>query len=394
MPEHSGPPEQSGLPEQSGPLSDLRVIDMATVLAGPGAARYLGDFGADVIKVERPGGDTARGLGWKHPEDGGSMWWKFIARNKRTVTLDLKDPDDLDMARRLCDSADVLIENFRPGKLESLGLDPNDLLERNPKLVITRVTGYGQSGPYAGRAGFASQAEALSGFAAISGDPDGQPLLPPIALTDEVTALAAAFATMVAVHSGVGQVVDVNLIESMLQIMGPLVSLYGATGEMQPRLGSQIPYTVPRNTYRSSDGHWLAVSSSAESVAQRVVELVGLGDDERLGTFGGRVEHREYLDAHVSEWISKRTRSEVLAAFEEVGAAIAPVNDMAAVFADDHIRARNAIVEVDGLPMQNLIARLSATPGVLRWAGRDPDADGSEIRSEVTRRGAEREDPN
>jgi crotonobetainyl-CoA:carnitine CoA-transferase CaiB-like acyl-CoA transferase len=356
---------------------------MATVLAGPGAARYLADFGADVVKVERPGGDTARGLGWRNPTDGESMWWKFIARNKRTVTLDLKDAGDLEVARALCDSADVLIENFRPGKLESLGLDPQTLLERNPKLVITRVTGYGQSGPYAGRAGFATQAEALSGYAAISGEPNGQPMLPPIALTDEVTALAAAFATMVAVHSGVGQVVDVNLIESMLQIMGPLVSLYGTTGEMQERLGSQIPYTVPRNTYQTSDGHWVAVSSSAESVAQRVVDLVGLGDDARFSSFSGRVDHREYLDDHVRDWINKRTRSEVLTAFDQVGAAVAPVHDMAAIFADEHFRAREAVVEVDGVPMQNLIARLSATPGELRWAGREMDADGAEIRAEA-----------
>jgi crotonobetainyl-CoA:carnitine CoA-transferase CaiB-like acyl-CoA transferase len=208
-------------------------------------------------------------------------------------------------------------------------------------------------------------------------------MLPPIALTDEVTALAAAFATMVAVHSGVGQVVDVNLIESMLQIMGPLVSLYGTTGEMQERLGSQIPYTVPRNTYQTSDGHWVAVSSSAESVAQRVVDLVGLGDDARFSSFSGRVDHREYLDDHVRDWINKRTRSEVLTAFDQVGAAVAPVHDMAAIFADEHFRAREAVVEVDGVPMQNLIARLSATPGELRWAGREMDADGAEIRAEA-----------
>ncbi|HTO01280.1 MAG TPA: CoA transferase, partial [Microthrixaceae bacterium] len=210
-----------------GPLSNLKVIDVATVVAGPGCARYLADYGADVIKVERPGGDTARNLGWKHPDDGQSLWWKILGRNKRNIELDLKNADDLETMLRLCDSADILVENFRPGTLERLGLGPDVLLGRNPKLVITRVTGFGQDGPYRDRPAFATQAEALSGFAAINGEPDGKPLLPPIALTDEVTAMVAAFATMVAVHSGVGQIVDVNLIESMLQLMGPQIPLFG-----------------------------------------------------------------------------------------------------------------------------------------------------------------------
>lgn len=367
-----------------GPLSDLRVLDLAAVIAGPGAARYLADFGADVIKVERPGaGDTSRVMGWRDPADGESLWWKLVGRNKRTIALDLKDPGELAVMLALCDSADVLIENFRPGTLERLGLGPEMLIERNPKLVVTRVTGYGQDGPYASKAGFATQAEALSGYAAISGEPDGKPLLPPIALTDEVTALAAAFATMVAVHSGVGQVVDVNLIESMLQLMGPLVALYGVHGETQARLGGGVPYTVPRNTYRCSDGHWVAVSTSAESVAARVMELVGLGHDARFATFEGRMAHREEVDRQVGEWIGARTRDEVLSEFDAAHAAAAPVHDMADIFADPHFSQRGAIVELDGVPMQGLIARLSATPGRLRWAGRPIDADGAEIRAEL-----------
>ncbi len=368
----------------AGPLSDLRVVDLATVIAGPGAARYLADFGADVIKVERPdGGDTSRAMGWRYPADGESLWWKLVGRNKRTIALDLKDSGDLEVMLALCDSADVLIENFRPGTLERLGLGPEMLIERNPKLVVTRVTGYGQDGPYSAKPGFATQAEALSGYAAISGEPDGKPLLPPIALTDEVTALAAAFATMVAVHSGVGQVVDVNLVESMLQLMGPLVALYGVHGETQARLGGGVPYTVPRNTYQCSDGHWVAVSTSAESVAERVMELVGVGHDARFATFEGRMAHREEVDRRVAEWIGSRTREEVLAGFDAVHAAAAPVHDMADIFADAHVLQRGAIVELDGVPMQALIARLSATPGRLRWAGRPLDADGAEIRAEL-----------
>lgn len=367
-----------------GPLADLRVIDVATVVAGPGCARYLADFGADVIKVERPGGDTVRDLGWKDPADGTSLWWKIVSRGKRLIELDLKDPDDLATMRALCDGADVLVENFRPGTLERLGLGPEVLHATNPRLVITRVTGFGQTGPYRDRAAFATQAEALSGFAAINGEPDGQPLLPPIALTDEVAALVGAFATMVAVHSGVGQVVDVNLIESMLQLMGPLVPLYGMLGQTQERLGAGIPYTVPRNTYRCSDGTWVAVSSSAESVAQRVLELVGLGGDERFAGFDARVEHRSLIDERLSAWIGARTRDEVLAEFERVHAAAAPVYDMSDIFSDPHYLERAAITTVDGVPMPDVVARLSATPGRVRWAGGARDADGEQIRAELS----------
>ena len=366
-----------------GPLADLRVIDLATVIAGPGCARYLGDFGADVIKVERPGGDTARDLGWKDPRDGQSLWWKIVGRNKRTITLDLKDPADLAVMLQLCDSADVLVENFRPGTLERLGLAPEILHERNPGLIITRVTGFGQTGPYKDRAAFATQAEALSGFAALNGEPGGQPLLPPIALTDELAAIVAAFATMVAVHSGQGQVVDVSLIESMLQIMGPLVPLFGMLGQTQQRLGAGIPYTVPRNTYQTSDGKWVAVSSSAESVAQRVLQLIGLDGDTELAGFDGRVAHRERIDAHMAEWMLQRTQAQALAEFEQVDAAAAPVYDMADIFADPQYQARNAIITVDGVPMPQLIAQLSATPGAVRWAGRAQNQDAAQIRAEA-----------
>lgn len=368
-----------------GPLADLRVIDCSTVIAGPGCARYLADFGADVIKVERPGGDTARDLGWRDPSDDESLWWKIMGRGKRTITLDLKQLDDLAVMLDLCDSADVLVENFRPGVLERLGLAPEVLHRRNPDLVVTRVTGFGQDGPYRDRPAFATQAEALSGFAAINGEPDGAPLLPPIALTDEVTGLVAAFATMVAVHSGRGQVVDVSLMESMLQMMGPLVPLYGLLGQTQERLGAGIPYTVPRNTYRCGDGRWVAVSSSAESVAQRVLELVGLGGDPRFVGFEARVAHRAEIDERLSEWIGARGRDEVLAEFDRVQAAAAPVYDMSDIFADPHYAARGALTEVDGVPMADVVARLSVTPGSVRWAGRPQDHDGDEIRAELDR---------
>ncbi|HZM30673.1 MAG TPA: CoA transferase, partial [Acidimicrobiales bacterium] len=210
-------------PPPAGPLVGLRVLDLATVVAGPGAARYLADFGADVLKIERPGGgDSTRTLGLPDPRDGTSAYWKVLARNKRCATLDLKSDEGREAVLRLVEDAHVLVENFRPGVLERLRLPPEVLLARNPRLVICRVTAFGQDGPYAHRPGFATLAEAMSGFAAINGEAEGGPLLPPIALTDEVTALAAAFSIMVALHSGVGQVVDVTLLESLLQCMGPL----------------------------------------------------------------------------------------------------------------------------------------------------------------------------
>ncbi|MGI9031082.1 MAG: CaiB/BaiF CoA transferase family protein [Ilumatobacteraceae bacterium] len=365
----------------TGPLADLRIVDISTVIAGPNCARYLADFGADVIKVERPGGDTLRNMAWRDDRDGEGLWWKLANRGKRTVVADLKDDADRAVVLGLLDTAHVLVENFRPGALERMGLGPEVLHARNPGLVITRVTGFGQDGPYASRPGFATIAEAMSGFAAINGEPDGQPLLPPIALTDEVTALAAAFATMVALHSGRGQVVDVNLLETMFQLMGPLASVYARLGEQQPRLGSGLPYSVPRGTYRCRDGRWVAVSTSSDSVAARVMGLLGLGADPRFATFAGRVEHREEVEAHMAAWCARRTGDEVLEAFGAAHAAVGLVMDMADIAADPHYAARGAIAEVGDVPMQGLIARLSATPGVLRWPGRRLDADGDEIRA-------------
>jgi crotonobetainyl-CoA:carnitine CoA-transferase CaiB-like acyl-CoA transferase len=375
----------------AGPLGDLRVVDCSTVVAGPGCARYLADFGADVVKVERPdGGDTTRVMGWRDPRDDVALWWKLAGRGKRTVVLDLKSAAGLDAMLGLLEDADVLVENFRPGTLERLGLGPDVLLARNPRLVITRVSGFGQDGPYAARPGFATLAEAMSGFAAVNGEPDGAPLLPPIALTDEVTALSAAFATLVAVHSGVGQVVDVNLLESLFQLMGPLISAHHLLGYVQPRLGSGIPYSVPRGTYRTADGAWVAVSTSAESVAARVMALLGVGDDPRFATFAGRVEHRDEIEALVTAWVGARPLEEVLAGFDAVEAAIAPVLTMADIATDPHYLARGSVVEVDGVPMQGLIARLSATPGRIRHAGRPLGADTEEVLAELVNRQRER----
>jgi crotonobetainyl-CoA:carnitine CoA-transferase CaiB-like acyl-CoA transferase len=362
------------------PLSDLRVVDISTVLAGPNCARYLADFGADVIKVERPDtGDSLRGMAWRDPRDGEGLWWKLVNRNKRNIALDFKNEEDLALLRKLLDDAHVLVENFRPGTLERLGLAPDDLLKRNPKLVIVRVSGFGQDGPYASRPGFASIAESMAGLAAVSGDPNGPPMLPAIALTDETTGIAAAFATMVALHSGVGQVVDINLLTTVFQIMGPVISLFKLSGELQPRLGSGLPYSVPRGVYQCKDEKWVGVSASSDSVAARIMTVLGVGSDTRFATFDGRTENRDELEALMVAWCAQRTRDEVVATLAQADAAVGPVFDMADIAADQHYAARHMIETVGTTPMQGLIASLSRTPGVLRWEGRVLDADHEDI---------------
>jgi crotonobetainyl-CoA:carnitine CoA-transferase CaiB-like acyl-CoA transferase len=369
------------------PLEGVRVVELATVLAAPGAARYLADFGADVIKVEPPGGDPTRRMGWIGPGEEDGYFWKLINRNKRLVTLDLKDEDERAAFLSLTGGASVLIENMRPGKLEGLGFAPERLLAVNPALVILRVSGFGQTGPYAQHPGFATIAEALSGFADLLGEPGGGPLLPPIALTDEVTALVGAFATLVALRhaeaTGQGQVVDVNLLTSMFQIMGPLPSAYAHMGYLQPRLGSGLTYTVPRGTYRCADGRWVAISASSESVAARLMEVLGVGGDPRFASFQARTANREALEATVRTWVGARTSDEAVALIRSVDAAIAPVQNMADIFVNPHFAARDMIVSVGGVQMQGLVAEMSRTPGRLDHPGGPRGPGGREIREQI-----------
>ena len=364
------------------PLHNLRVLDISTVLAGPNCARYLADFGADVIKVEIPGtGDSLRSMAWRDPRDDTGLWWKLVNRNKRTIALDLKNDQDRIVFLSLLDEAHVLVENFRPGTLERLGFAPDLLLARNPQLVVTRISGFGQDGPYASRPGFASIAESMAGLAAISGEPDGPPALPAIALTDEVTGITAAFATMVALHSGQGQVIDVNLLQTMFQIMGPLISLYKLTGTLQPRLGSGLPYTVPRGVYLCSDDKWVGVSASSDSVAIRVMGVLGVANDERFSTFSGRMKNRVELEQLMTQWCAERTQAEAVQLLSDAEAAVGPVFDMSDIASDQHFVYRDMIPTVGDTPMQGLIASLSVTPGELRWEGRPHNADGDDIRT-------------
>jgi crotonobetainyl-CoA:carnitine CoA-transferase CaiB-like acyl-CoA transferase len=357
-------------------LEGIRVVEVATLLAAPGAARHLADFGAEVTKVEPPAGDPVHRLGWIDPRDGESFFWKILGRNKRSVTLDLRTEQGSSALWRLLDGADVLIENLRPGRLERLGFAPATLAERNPGLVVLRVSGFGQDGPYAGRPGFATLAEAMGGFAALNGEPDGPPLLPPVALTDEIAALAGAFAVLVALHhrdrTGEGQVIDLSLLDTMVHMLGALPSAWAHLGYRQPRLGSGIPYTVPRGTYRCADGTWVAISTSSEGVARRVLELLGVADDPRFATFADRAGHRRELDERMAAWVAARTQAEVVEAFDAAEAAVAPVLGVPELMADPHVRARGTFVEVDGVVMPAPLPRLSRTPGVVRHAGRPP----------------------
>ena len=389
----------SGAGGRQGPLAGIQVVDMATVIAGPGAARLFADFGADVIKVESPSGDSVRRLGWRPPEgdgDSDSYFWKLQGRNKRAIVLDLKTSEGLDAMLALLDGADLLVENLRPGKLEALGLAPEVLLARNPRLVILRITAFGQSGPYAHRPGFATVAEALSGYAAISGEPDGPPLLPPVALTDELTGTLGAFGAMTALwearRSGQGQVIDLSLVDSVMSVMGPLPSAFAHLGYEQPRLGAGIPYSVPRGTYRCADGEWVALSASSDTVAGRVLKLIGAGDDERFITFTDRFENRDALEALVSGWVAERPSAEVIRRFEEADAAIAPVYTMADLFADEHFAQRGLFTTVEDVVMQAVSPRLSRTPGRVVFAGRPLGADTDEVLAELRGRETVRAD--
>lgn len=356
-----------------GPLVGLKVIDLATVVAGPGVAKYFADYGADVIKVERPSGDSTRSMGWTQPGESDSLWWKLVNRGKRSLVLDLKQSSDLEVLKELISSADLLIENMRPGKIEQLGLDPDELIKRNPKLVVLRVSGFGQSGPYAQKPGFATIAEALSGLSGLLGEPDGGPLLPPIALTDEVTALVGSFSAMMAIfhakQTGQGQVVEIDLVNSVLQIMGPLPAAWDSMGYLQPRLGSSIPYSIPRGTYQCSDGVWVALSASAESVAGRLIETIGGGGDPRFISFKERFENREALEELARNWIGSRPSTEVIRIIDAADAAIAPVYTMQQVIEDPHFIECESFTRVDGILMQNLVARMSRTPGKINSVG-------------------------
>ncbi|WP_435118616.1 CaiB/BaiF CoA transferase family protein [Amycolatopsis thermoflava] len=378
----------------AGALAGLRVVDAATLFAGPMAAMHLGDMGAEVIKVEHPGRpDPARNHGVaKH---GVNLWWKTLGRNKRTITADLGKPGGREVFLKLAERSDVIIENFRPGTLERWDLGYDELSARNARLVLARVTGFGQIGPYRRRPGFGTLAEAMSGFAAATGEPDGPPTLPPFGLADGIASLATAYAIMVALsareRTGRGQVVDTAIVEPILAMLGPQITRWDQLRSVQPRTGNRSVNNAPRNTYRTGDGQWVAVSTSAQSIAERVMRLVGrpdLIDEPWFASGAERAKHADELDEAVGAWIARHTRDEVVAEFEAAQAAVAPIYDAADIVEDPQFRALGTIHEIEDPElgptlMQGPIFRLSGHDGVIAHTGRAHGADTDEVLGEL-----------
>ncbi|MBX9847363.1 MAG: CoA transferase [Xanthobacteraceae bacterium] len=363
-----------------GPLHGVRVLDLSRLVAGNMVSLQLGDFGADVIKVEPPSGDPLRD--WR---DGGkSLHWKTYARNKRSIMLDLRQGAAKDALLRLIKTADVLIENYRPGTLEEMGLGPDVLLKANPGLIVVRVSGFGQTGPYAELPGFGTLVEAMSGFAARTGFPDREPVLPPLALADMIAGLYGAFATVTALRArdsgaahgqqGKGQVIDLSLLESIFSVLGPEAAIYAQTGSVKERVGSASNTSSPRNVYRCADGHYVALSGSTQAMAKRVFETIGRADmikDPRFASNSDRVKHRPLVDAAVGGWFAQRTREEALRLMREASVTVGPVYTIADAMSDAHFRGRGVIVDVEDrelgrVPMHNIVPRLSDTPGAWR----------------------------
>jgi crotonobetainyl-CoA:carnitine CoA-transferase CaiB-like acyl-CoA transferase len=320
--------------------------------------------------------------GHGHSKDGVPLWWKEVARNKRTVALDLKAENGAAVFRRLAATADVIVENFRPGTLERWGSGAEVLHRDNPGLVVVRLTGFGQTGPYSSRPGFGTLAEAMSGFADATGEPDGPPTLPAFGLADSICGIAASSATLMALRhrdsTGRGQVVDMNILQPIMTAVGPAPTVFQQLGVLETRHGNRSTNNAPRNTYETSDGKWVAVSTSAQRIAERVMELVGhpeVIDEDWFQTGHGRVQHVDMLDAYVGDWIKQRTREQVLDAFTEAGAAVAPVYNAQDIVEDPHIRETEMLLEVDDddlgpMLQHNVMWRLSETPGRIRFTGR------------------------
>jgi len=368
--------------EQPGALAGIKVLDLATLYAGPLIATTLGDFGADVVKVEHPRGDDARR--WGKSRDGIPLWWKVISRNKKLIALDLHETEDRRIVKELCTWADVVVENFRPGRLEAWGLGYDELAKDNPGLILARVTGFGQTGPYSSRPGFGTLAEAFSGFAALTGPADGPPTLPPFGLADGVAALSGTCAVLTALHwrqnagEGRGQVIDLSLYEPLFSILGPQVIEYDQLGTLQSRQGNRSPRTAPRNTYETLDQHWVALSAGTQQVADRVftaIQQPELANDTRFSTSEARHDHAEAIDKIMADWIARHPLEEVLASFESAQAPIAPVYTTAQILEDPQYLARQSVTVVEdpdlgSVRMQNVVPRLSQTPGRVRYTGK------------------------
>lgn len=363
------------------PLSGLRVLDIATMAAAPWSAAYLAEFGADVVKVEFPGtGDHQRK--WGTPKNGEGLFWKSMGRNKRSVTLNLGKPAGAALFKRMAEEADVIIENFRPGTLERWGIGPDVLLALNPRLVILRITGFGQTGPYHERPGFGTLAESLTGFAHLTGQEDGPPTLPNMPLADGLAGVTGAYAVMLALYhrdanGGAGQVIDLSLCEPLLRLVEPSLMDYDQFGIARGRIGNRSDHVAPRTTYQCGDGRWVALSASAAPIFTRLAHAIDqpeLATDPRFRDNAARLENHVALDAIIGDWMAQHPRDEVLARMEQFEVAVAPIYDIPEVFADPQFRARESFTTVqdpDLGPMRlvNVVPRLSATPGRVTSTG-------------------------
>lgn len=363
------------------PFAGVKVIDISNFLAAPMSTMFFADFGADVIKIEQPGrGDEVRY--WGRNKDGVGLYFKILGRGKRSVTLDLRKPFGVEAVKRLVKDADILVENYRTGTLEKWGIGPDVLQAINPGLIIVRVTGFGQTGPYRERPGFGTLAEAFAGFVHINGEPDRPPLLPGFGLADSTTGLMAAFLASAALHekrrSGKGQIVDLAIYETLFTLLGPQAIDFDQLGAVQQRQGSRLPFTAPRNTYRTRDGKWVSMAGSAQSTFERIcaaLEVPDLVKDSRFSDNRVRLDNAAALDVELQGAIGKLDFDELMRRFLAIDAPVAPVNDIAQIFADPQFQARENIATVEdaelGGPvrMQNVVGKFSETPGEIRHAG-------------------------
>jgi crotonobetainyl-CoA:carnitine CoA-transferase CaiB-like acyl-CoA transferase len=364
--------EHSGAP---GPLKGVRVLDLSRLVAGNMLTLQLADFGAEVVKVEPPEGDTLRQ--WK--VQGVATSWKTYARNKKSLCLNLRDPQARDILLRLADAAQVLIESFRPGTLENMGLAPGLLHSRNPGLIVVRISGWGQQGPYSRRPGFGTLVEGMSGFASMNGFPDREPVLPPIYLADSIAGLYGASAVLVALREveargGRGQVIDLPLLDAMVSVLGPQAANYRLTGKVKQRTGSRSTNSAPRNAYCCRDGKWVCLAASTQQMAERLFRSIGRDDliaDPRYRINAQRVEHAAELDAIIGAFIARRTQAENVAFFERAEVTIGPIYDVAQLVEDPHVVANELVTEIPdedmgSMPMHNVVPRLTGTPGAIR----------------------------
>ena len=361
-------------PEAAGPLRGLRVLDLSRLFAGNVLTQVLGDYGAEVIKIEPPAGDTLRA--WKTKDV--SIHWKVYARNKKSVALELRKPEARDMLLSLVPSASIFVESFRPGTLEAMGLGPETLLAKNPNLVVVRISGWGQDGPYRRRPGFGSLIEGMSGFAAINGFADREPVLPPMYMADGFAGLFGAAAVMIALRTaeqgGRGQVVDLPLLDPLFAMLGPQAAAYRLTGKLKPRTGSRSTNSAPRNVYRCKDGLYVALSASTQKMAERTLRAVGrpeLIDDPRYRSNADRVKNATELDAIIGAFVAERTQAENVAFFEQAEVTIGPIYDVRQILEDPHFIEREILAdypdeEMGAFPMHPVVPRLLGTPGSIR----------------------------